>query len=256
MPSTTRSATKQLKLEEVKGTESKGKKANESRKRKAPSTETASTKKQKGEKKSAPSKVEPKTEAEPEDGDKDAGEELTEDVITINRAPVLELWSSCVAHFVYPEVSWDTCLSVGGAIASITAMAKGRSIGTMAKPDPGEAEERRQKRKEKTEKDDLDELEVMHFKLKIKDGQAMVGDKPKKGNEATLRKKFGDQEFEQAKTAFEEALSNWKGKEAELDGQAFKMYEDFRPSIPPRQKGWGKKGQLNLQHVKDAASAG
>ena len=36
--------------------------------------------------------------------------------ITINRAPVLELWASCVAQFLHPSLSWDTCLSVGGAI--------------------------------------------------------------------------------------------------------------------------------------------
>ncbi|KAK5123903.1 hypothetical protein LTR85_002099 [Meristemomyces frigidus] len=255
MPAATRSATKQPKLEEVKGTETKDKKANESRKRKAPA-QAASTKKQQTNKQPAPSKSKAKEDAEPEDADADADEGPAGEVITINRAPVLELWSSCVAHFLYPEVSWDTCLSVGGAIATITAVAKGRSIGTMDKPDPGEAEERRQKRKGKAENDELEELDVMHFKLKVKDGQAMVGDKPKKGNEPALRKKYGEEQYEQAKKAFEEALSNWKGKESELDGQAFKMYEDFRPSIPPGQKGWGKKGQLNLQNVRDAVGAG
>ncbi|KAK4542061.1 hypothetical protein LTR36_007092 [Oleoguttula mirabilis] len=252
---TTRSATKQPTLEEVKGTETKDKKANESRKRKAPAqTASSNSKKPKTDKKSAQSKQEAKAEPEPEDAK--TGEQQTEGVITINRAPVLELWASCVAHFFYPEMSWDTCLSVGGAIATITAVAKGRSIGTMDKPEPGAAEERRQKRKDKAEKDELDEVEVMHFKLTVKDGQALVGNKPKKGNEAALRKKYGDEQYAQAKAAFEEALGDWKDKNDELNGQAFKMYEDFRPSIPSGQKGWGKKGQLNLQNVKDAVSAG
>ena len=65
----------------------------------------------------------------------------------------------------------------------------------------------------------------MSFNLKLKDGQAMVGDKPKKGNEVALQKKFGNEQYGMTKKSFEEALGNWKGKEHDLDQQAFKMYE-------------------------------
>ncbi|KAK5675815.1 hypothetical protein LTS10_011546 [Elasticomyces elasticus] len=250
---TTRSATVQPKLEEVKGTVTDSKKANESRKRKAP-PEAASSKKRKT---ADAGTNEGKTTAKGKAADKSKTDSSTTDdadAITINRAPVLELWTSCVAHFVYPELSWESCLSVGGAIASITAMAKGRSIGVMEKPDPGEAAERREKRKEKAEHDQLDEVDLMSFHLKLKDGQAMVGDKPKKGNETALQKKYGDEQYEKAKQAMQEALSEWKGKEDELNHEAFKMYEHFRPNIPPGQKGWGRKGQLDLQTVRDVVS--
>ncbi|KAK5689915.1 hypothetical protein LTR97_012675 [Elasticomyces elasticus] len=236
---TTRSATVQPKLEEVKGTVTDSKKANESRKRKAP-PEAASSKKRKTADTAAGSK--------PDASKKETVEKPSvddADVITINRAPVLELWASCVAQFVYPELSWESCLSAGGAIASITAMAKGRSIGMMEKPDPSEAAMRREKRKEKAEHNELDEVDLISFHLKLKDGQAMVGDKPKKGNEIALRKKYSDEQYEKAKQAMQEALNEWKGKEDELNQQAFKM-----PNIPPGQKGWGRKGQLNLQNVK------
>ncbi|KAK4897554.1 hypothetical protein LTR27_004698 [Elasticomyces elasticus] len=246
---TTRSATVQPKLEEVKDTVTNSKKANESRKRKAP-PEAASSKKRKT---ADAGTNEGKTTAKNKAANKSKAELSTiddADVITINRAPVLELWTSCVAHFVYPELSWDTCLSIGGAVASITAMAKGRSIGVMEKPEPGEAAERREKRKEKAEHDELDEVDLMSFHLKLKDGQAMIGEKPKKGNETALRKKYGDEQYDKAKQAMQEGVNEWKGKEDELSHEAFKMYEQFRPNIPPGQKGWGRKGQLNLQNVK------
>jgi len=228
MPTTTRSATKQPKLDEIKGIETKDKKANETRKRKAPDTKPPPLKKQKkgDDEQSKPQKGKEAASAKSEvNGDATDSNEQTEGVITINRAPVLELWGACVAHSLYHEASWETCLSVGGAISTINAVAKGRSIGTMDKPDPGEAEERRQKRKEKAAKEELAEVKVMSFNLKLKDGQAMVGDKPKRGNEVALKKKFGDEQYDMAKKAFEEALSNWRGKEHDLDQQAFKMYE-------------------------------
>ena len=259
MPSTTRSATKQPKLEEVKGTVTENKKANQSRKRKAPVTsESASSKKAKTVTKDSKPSSKPTAKSAKQEQSHDAsGDDAADaEVITINRAPVLELWASCVAHFVYPDLPWVSCLSVGGAIASITAIAKGHSIGTMEKPEPSEAEESRRKCNEKAENDQLDEVDVMGFHLKLKDGQAMVGEKPKKGNEAALRKKYGDEQYENAESTMQEALSKWKGKETELDHEAFKMYEDFRPNVPKGQKGWGRKGQLNLQNLKHAVGAG
>lgn len=175
----------------------------------------------------------------------------SDDAIVINRAPVLELWASCVAHFMYPSVSWETCLSVGGAISTITAISKGRSIGTIDKPDPGEAQEKREKRKEQAEKEQLDEIEVMSFNLRLKSGQAMVGDKPKNAGEEALRKKYGGPgQYDNVKKAFEEELEKWKGKEDELEKRAFHMYEDFRPAVKPGQAGWGRKGQLSLDTIR------
>lgn len=141
MPATTRSANKQAKLEDV-GAGDVSTKSNKSRatiqgqKRKAeaaPKTSLASTAK-KAKKPLGKAKV------DTEEGD---------DVITINRAPVLELWASCVAQFLHPSISWDTCLSIGGAIATITAISKGRSIGKIDKPDPGDAQQKREERKKK-----------------------------------------------------------------------------------------------------------
>lgn len=253
MPASTRSSTKQAKLEDVgagaKSSSDPGTKPTKS----APKTAQAGKKR--------------KADAAPEDDSKKSAKEAkkssnaeeadSSDVIAINRAPVLELWASCVARAMYPSISWETCLSAGGAISTITAISKGRSIGTMEKPDGREEQEKRQKRKEQADKEDLDELEVMSFHLRLKDGQAMVGDKPKKAGEDALRKKYGgDEQYDKVKKVFEEALSKWKGKEDELDKSAFHMYEDFRPSVQPGQAGWGRKGQLRLDTIREVVREG
>lgn len=238
MPATTRSQTT---LEE-KGVKSTSTKPQGTNKRKADDERTAPSKKQKTTAAAKP----------PNASKEDANED--DESITINRAPVLELWGSCVAHCLYPKLDWTTCLSIGGAISTITAISKGRSIGAMEMPDPGEAQAKREKRLE--EQAELDEVEVMGFYLKLKDGAAMVGDKPKKGNEETLKKKYGDEQYEKAKATLEESLEGWEGKEEELSNRAFGMYEDFRPNIPSGQKGWGRKGQLRFETVRSAVTSG
>ncbi|KAI6823209.1 hypothetical protein KC340_g11873 [Hortaea werneckii] len=254
MPAVTRSATKQPKLEEIKGTETGDKDPNDTRKRKSPDISTSTSKKQKG--KDGHSRQKEASAASSDKGTiQHNNADQGQDAITINRAPVLELWASCVTNFIYPSIPWETCLSVGSAISTITAVAKGRSIGTMEKPGPDEAEARRRERQRKAEDEQLEDIEVMGFHLRLKDGKALVGDKPKPGNESALSKKFGQEQYEMAKGAFQDALGSWKGRESELDREAFKMYEEFRPTVPPGQKGWGRKGQLNLENVKGVVSA-
>ncbi|KAF2485792.1 hypothetical protein BDY17DRAFT_111666 [Neohortaea acidophila] len=221
MPASTRSSKKQVSLEDVGA----GRTENAN-----PSSNKASSNKRK------------------------ASEDNASDSVTINRAPVLELWASCVTQFLYPSLSWSTCLSAGGAISTITAIAKGRSIGKIDKPDPEEAEKRKQARQDKAEKEELDEIEPMSFKLSLdNEGHAMVGGKPKKPNEETLAKKYGEQ-YDSVKETFKDALKAWKSREDDLNSQAFGMYEQFRPTVPPGQSGWGRKGQLNLEAVKSAVS--
>ncbi len=37
----------------------------------------------------------------------------------------------------------------------------------------------------------------------------------------------------------------------ELNRIAFHLYEKFRPEIPRGKKGWGAKGELNLQKIRE-----
>ena len=193
-------------------------------------------------------KILPKASAKAKQGP--AVNEDTKSIIIINRAPVLQLWAASVAHVIYPELSWETCLSAGSAVSSICAVAKGRSIGTVPEKDGSEAkQEKREKAKKK--KNDLDEIGVMHFKLRLRDGLAVVGsdEKGKPGSEDALKKKFGDEQYDKAKYAFDDALKSWKGKEEELNNKAFHFYEVFRPDVSKGQKGWGRKGELNLNTI-------
>ena len=253
---TTRSKTTQTHLEEYGTTKSTPKKksqgskaaqksppkANISRKRKAPELNPIEDKP--AAKRTKPSTTSSKP-APPED---DEGAK-----IIINRALVLQLWSACVTHFLYPELAWTTCLSAGSAISTICAVAKGRSIGTVPEKDESEEKEKKRHNAKKKQKD-LNDIEVMHFKLRLKDGLALVGSsdtKGKPGNEEALKKKFGDGEYDKAREAFEEVLQSWKGEEEELNKKAFGHYEKFRPEVKSGQKGWGRKGELSLETVKN-----
>lgn len=143
-------------------------------------------------------------------------------------------------------------------MSSICAIAKGRSIGTLPEKDNSASKQEKRERAEKEQKD-LDEIEIMHFKLKIKDGLAVVGgdEKGKPGGEDALRKKFGgDELYSKVKDVFGTALESWKGEEEELNRRAFHMYERFRPDVRKGQKGWGRKGELSLDTVRDTVRKG
>lgn len=182
-----------------------------------------------------------------------AGDDIAdlEKPIIINRSPVLQLWGASVAQFLHPNESWETCLGIGGSIASLCAISKGRSIGKVEpKDDSAEAEDKRKKHKQKTE-EETREIEVMGFPMHIKDGVVIVDGKPKPLNEGPLKGKFGgEDQYAAVKTAMQEALQHWSDSKDELDRKAFHMYEKFRPDVSSGQSGWGKKGELNLHHIR------
>lgn len=171
--------------------------------------------------------------------------------IFISRAPVLELWGACVAHFTHPDFSWDLCLSIGSSIASVPAVSQGRSIGTIqklgkAKEDSGGSHQTR-----KAEDEGLTTVQVMGCPMTIQDDLVVVKGKPKSTREANLQRKYGDGRYEKVKDTMLEALGSWKGEEDELDGKAFHLYERFRPDVAKGLKGWGRKGDLHLSRIKN-----
>jgi hypothetical protein len=210
--------------------------------KKSPAQPNTKRKRKASETKNSPSK---RLKKEQSPDDEDAATK-----IIVNRAPVLELWGASVAHFAYPDLPWSTCVSIGSAISTICAVAKGRSIGTVSEKNESELK-RKKKQDAKRNQKDLDEVEVMQFKLKLKDGLAIVGSeqKGKPANEQYLKKKFGDDHYQRVRKTFEQALQNWKGDEDDLNKQAFRFYEQFRPNVSPGQKGWGRKGELDLNKV-------
>lgn len=214
------------------------------RKRKAAPEEedgaAKSTKARKTQKKEPSSKQTKQTQISTESADK------LEKPILINRAPVLELWGACVASVLHPDLSWNLCLSIGSSISTITAIAKGRSIGKISQPDPD-------KKKDETDKGTKGEftLEVMGFPMTIEGDAVIVKGKPRTTREANLIRKYGEKDFSRVKSTMLEALKSWQGDEKELDSQAFHMYEQFRPNVAKGQQGWGRKGELSLSKIED-----
>ncbi|OAL40334.1 hypothetical protein AYO20_00070 [Fonsecaea nubica] len=202
-----------------------------------------------------PNKQQKQTSIKP---DEDLAPAETSEPVIINRAPVLQLWGACVSQALYPALPWRTHLSIGSAISTLCAISKGRAIGTIDQPsnDPAERAEKERKKRAAEEGAD-DEVNVMRFRLLLKDQAAVVSGKPHKANEELLRHKFGDGDgYERIKRAMEEAIDSWKnkGQEKDLNLKAFHMYEEFRPTVQGGQGGWGRKGELRPETVREVVT--
>ncbi len=68
--------------------------------------------------------------------------------------------------------------------------------------------------------------------------------------EKYLRQKFGD-DLEDARSAMEKLAKAFTPKQ--LESKAYALYEKFRPEIPEGAKGWGVKGELDLDHIRSLA---
>jgi hypothetical protein len=174
---------------------------------------------------------------------------MTEHRITINRAPVLTLWATVVAE----RLGFDRneALSLGKAVAGLTAQIKGRRLG-IYKPVPLEIKKARaQKRGEEFW------VEICGRPIpaiNTKEGvRAVNKDKPiePEGVERYLVGKFGDR-LEAARKAMRDLAAIFSP--TQLAEKSFRLYEQFRPSIPEGVSGWGAKGEHNLDRIRSLAS--
>ena len=62
--------------------------------------------------------------------------------------------------------------------------------------------------------------------------------------------KFGD-DLDEARLAMEALAKAYPKKQ--LESEAFSLYEKFRPKIPEGTKGWGAKGDLDLDFIRSLA---
>lgn len=89
--------------------------------------------------------------------------------------------------------------------------------------------------------------------VKTKDGlRALSGTKPSspEGVQRYLEGKFGD-DLERANSAMAKLAGSMPPQK--LAAAAYKLYEEFRPSVPAGVSGWGAKGKLNLDAIKKLA---
>ncbi|HUS47277.1 MAG TPA: hypothetical protein VM098_04105 [Phycisphaerae bacterium] len=173
--------------------------------------------------------------------------------IMINRAPVLTLWAAVVAERLGYER--ETALTLGKAVAGLNAQSKGRMLGIYGPPKAPE-------RGGPPKKTGLGEdfwINLCDRGVPVKntdDGvRAVVKDKPidPKSVQRYLDGKFGQDlpSVREALTHLAEAF-----EPEELAGQAYSLYEQFRPQIPAGRRGWGAKGELDLAFIRSLGAGG
>jgi len=175
---------------------------------------------------------------------------MTNKKININRAPVMTLWAAIVAKRLgYDE---ETALTLGKAVAGLNAQSKGRQLGIYE-----EKTEQEKKQEEKKEKPiELEFIELLGrgvsvvktahgLRATIK-GETIQSD----GVRSYLEQKFGAA-YAEARSAMEYLAKAFPP--AELESKAYHLYEKFRPEIPEGKKGWGAKGDLDLDYIRSLA---
>ena len=170
--------------------------------------------------------------------------------IKINRAPVLTLWAAVIAERLgYDE---ETALTLGKAVAGLNAQSKGKKLGIYE--EKSEQEKKEDKKKEDAAKPEFIELLGRGIPaLKTPQGlRAAEKGKPihAESVQTYLRQKFGE-DFEEARKAMEKLAKAYTPKQ--LEGKAYDLYEKFRPEIPEGKKGWGAKGELDLDYIRSLA---
>ena len=175
---------------------------------------------------------------------------MTTKKIKINRAPVLTLWATIVAERLgYKK---DESLTFGKAVAGLNAQSKGRHLGIY--------EEKKDEDKEKEIKEEksvkLEFIELLGrgipavktpqgLRASIK-GEEIDADSVQK----YLQQKFGE-DLDETRAAMEKLAKAYTPKQ--LESEAYSLYEKFRPKIPEGTKGWGAKGDLDLEYISSLA---
>lgn len=168
--------------------------------------------------------------------------------ITINRAPVLSLWSFVVARRL--GHSQDTALSLAKAITGMSAYAKAKSLGLIEERDPDVG--KRTMERERNQKfivfmgRRISVANSPSGPLALKDGKAI---------QPLSAEKYITSKFCESRCAVYAAKVKLARSRppAKLAKEAFHLYEEFRPSIPAGVAGWGEPGVLDLDKIERLA---
>ena len=170
---------------------------------------------------------------------------MAKHVVSINRAPVLTLWAAVVAERL--GFRRAEALTLGKAVAGLNAQAKGRRLGIYK---PGKDSGKKRPKSGLGEEFWVEVCGRPVPAIETEDGvRAAVRDKPIDPDavETYLEKKFGE-ELPAVRDAMR-ALAKSQ-KPSELADSAYGLYEAFRPAIPSGKKGWGAKGDLDLDFIR------
>ena len=173
---------------------------------------------------------------------------MTEHKILINRAPVLTLWATTVAERL--GFDQDEALSLGKAVAGLTAQSKGRRLG-IYKPVPQEVKKARARKRGEEFFVEICGRQVPA--INTTDGvRAVIKNQPieAKSVERYLESKFGES-LGTARSAMRDLAKAFRPEQ--LSKNSFRLYEEFRPAIPEGVKGWGAKGKLDIDRIRSLA---
>ena len=172
---------------------------------------------------------------------------MTNKKIKINRAPVLTLWATIVAERLgYKK---DEALTFGKAVAGLNAQSKGKRLGIYEEKKDKE-EGKKETKEKKTDKVEFIELlgrgvpavkTPQGLRASIK-GEEVDADRVQR----YLQQKFGE-DLDEARASMEKLAKAYTPKQ--LESKAYDLYEKFRPEIPEGKKGWGAKGDLDLEYL-------
>jgi hypothetical protein len=176
--------------------------------------------------------------------------------IKINRAPVLTLWGVIVAERL--GYNHDEALTLGKAVAGLTAQSKGQRLGIYT---PAEAELDAKSTRNTKERKAGETLFVEMVGRRVPAVQTEKGLRATASGEEIkpesveryLEKKFGEG-LADVRAALE-ALANTYSPQ-ELERRAFALYKKFRPGVPEGVQGWGAAGELNLERIRQLAKKG
>jgi hypothetical protein len=172
----------------------------------------------------------------------------TERNILINRAPVLTLWAAIVAERMgFDE---DEALTLGKALAGLNAQSKGQRLGIF-KPVPQEVKKARARKRGEEFLVEICGRQVPA--ISTPDGvRAEIKNQPieAKSVERYLVSKFG-KSLGSVRAAMRDLAKTFRPEQ--LRTNAFSLYEKFRPAIPEGVRGWGAKGELDIDRIRSLA---
>jgi hypothetical protein len=163
--------------------------------------------------------------------------------IQVNRAPVLTLWAAVVAERLgFDE---DEALTLGRAVAGLTAQSKGQWLGIY------------EKRKEAPSQDaeapdDLVFVNLMDRAVPaLRTPQGLrAADKGQPADPEAVRR-YLISKFGEYLPAVEDAMGSLAASYPvyRLAEEAYALYERFRPPVEKGKRGWGAAGDLDLERI-------
>jgi len=170
--------------------------------------------------------------------------------VEVNRAPVLTLWAAVVAERM--GFDSDEALTLGRGLAGLNAQSKGQSLGIFH---PAEHKAERARERKPGERILVQLLGRGVPAIRTEEGiRAVANDRPADpaSVQRYLESKFGEH-LDDVQGALRTLAKAFAPQE--LSEVGFGLYEKFRPEVPAGKKGWGAKGDLDLEKIRSLARA-